>query len=718
MERLPLAVCIIARNEAHTLPRCLDSIAGIASQVVVVDTGSDDDTIAIAEHFGAEVYRFAWQDDFAAARNESLRHARQPWVLVLDADERLVTPAEVSVLSTIPADVGGLLVTVRSVTTAGASSPTPYATQVLRLFRNDPRLRYEGIIHEQVLPSLLRAGYRCLPSRIGIEHDGYNLDPAVLRAKQERNVRLLDRALAADPLNAFYRFHRAKTLMALGGELDRAREDLAVALQTAQRDGILLPQVLNYAALLAARQNQWHEAIAYAERSLAVLPGQPMSWFLIGEAQRALGNPREALHAYQQTATALDREDDRIRIVGTLRIPRDELAVRMGRMEQALGNPTAAAEHYRAALAQNPANISATQLLEEVMALDTTSAPLLTLAMIVRNEEHTLPRCLESVRGIVDQVVIVDTGSSDGTVAVAEQFGAEVYHFDWCDDFAAARNESLRYAKGRWILYLDADETLTPESAAQLRALLAAQPSHIGGLLCTIVSPHRQANGGVETHRGAYPRLFRNYGYPRIAFRGRVHEQITPAILECGGVIVQSPIVIWHSGYDVPLDRLDAKVRRNYRLLIEHVQQEPLNAYAWFQLGQTLARMQLIDQAKGAFEFALTIGLSEPLRASAASAMAYLCGVQQRYADALRWAEESLRIVPDQVLALAYKAHALEALGHFEQARGAFAELLARLDSAASHLSVGFEIELDRNRLEQKLRALEARCSALPVNAG
>ncbi len=717
MERLPLAVCIIARNEEQRIERCIASVRAVASQIVVVDTGSTDRTASRARSCGAEVYAFDWTDDFAAARIAALAYAREPWILVLDADEQLRDACGLDAILTAPAEVGGLLVTVQSVSVAGASSPTLYAEQVLRLFRNDPHIRYEGIIHEQVLPSLLRAGYRCLPCAAVIDHEGYNLDPDALRAKHQRNRHLLDRAIAANPTSAFYRYHRAKTLMALG-LLDDAEQDLAWALQTANQDGILLPQILNHAALLAAHRNQWQQAIAYAERSLAVLPAQPMSWFLIGEAQRALGNAAAALEAYRQTAVALDADDQRVRLVGTLCVPRDALAARIASMEKALGRCTHAAAHDCAAFPDNAPNQSVTVFLEKAMKTDSAPRPLLTLAMIVRDEQDTLPRCLESVRGVVDQVVVVDTGSRDATVAVAERYGAEVYHFAWCDDFAAARNESLRHARGQWILYLDADEVLSADSAAQLRPLLEAQPPHVGGLLCTIVSPHRQDDGSSQTHRGAYPRLFRNYGYGRIEFRGRVHEQITPAIIECGGAIVHSPIVIHHHGYNVSRQRLEEKVRRNYRLLIQHVTEEPLNAYAWFQLGQTLARMQLFREAEGAFAFALRIGLSAPLHASAAGAMAYLCGVQQRYQEALHWAEESLRVVPDQVLALAYKAHALEALGQLDQAHAAFAELLARLDRGGIPLAVGFEIELDRSRIEQKLRHLETLSAPLPMNAG
>ena len=80
---------------------------------------------------------------------------------------------------------------------------------------------------------------------------------------------------------------------------------------------------------------------------------------------------------------------------------------------------------------------------------------ILSLAMIVKNEAANLPRCLASVQGLVDEMVVVDTGSTDDTVAIAESFGARMGHFPWTDDFAAARNESLRLCTGGWVLVLD-----------------------------------------------------------------------------------------------------------------------------------------------------------------------------------------------------------------------------------------------------------------------
>ena len=84
----------------------------------------------------------------------------------------------------------------------------------------------------------------------------------------------------------------------------------------------------------------------------------------------------------------------------------------------------------------------------------------ISLCMIVKNEGHNLHRCLQSVQGFVNQIIVVDTGSEDNTVEIARSYGAEVHFFEWCDDFAAARNHSLSFATGDWILVLDADEKL------------------------------------------------------------------------------------------------------------------------------------------------------------------------------------------------------------------------------------------------------------------
>src|SRR5436190_22371274 len=93
----------------------------------------------------------------------------------------------------------------------------------------------------------------------------------------------------------------------------------------------------------------------------------------------------------------------------------------------------------------------------------------LSLCMIVKNESKHLANCLESVDGVVDEIIIVDTGSTDNTIEIAEKYGAKVFHYKWHDDFGAARNEALKYASGDWVLVLDADEVLSDESKDKIR---------------------------------------------------------------------------------------------------------------------------------------------------------------------------------------------------------------------------------------------------------
>lgn len=88
----------------------------------------------------------------------------------------------------------------------------------------------------------------------------------------------------------------------------------------------------------------------------------------------------------------------------------------------------------------------------------------LSLCMIVRDNQGTLPACLEGIRPWVDEMVVVDTGSRDATPAIAQSFGAQLFQFPWCDDFAAARNESLRQARGEWLFWMDSDDTIDAEN--------------------------------------------------------------------------------------------------------------------------------------------------------------------------------------------------------------------------------------------------------------
>ena len=192
--------------------------------------------------------------------------------------------------------------------------------------------------------------------------------------------------------------------------------------------------------------------------------------------------------------------------------------------------------------------------------------PTLSLAMIVKNESRCLARCLRSIRSAVDEIVIVDTGSTDGTLDIAKEFAARISHFDWVDDFSAARNFALNHAIGDWILVLDADEFAGEALTKEMREFIQGQPA-IGRL--KVISDFRQ-NGRELRSQSFVSRLF-----PRGAhFQGRIHEQIVSPLPR---VNLQGEL--WHDGY------LETKKSdRNIQLLLAELEREPESPYFLYQL--------------------------------------------------------------------------------------------------------------------------------------
>jgi glycosyltransferase involved in cell wall biosynthesis len=193
----------------------------------------------------------------------------------------------------------------------------------------------------------------------------------------------------------------------------------------------------------------------------------------------------------------------------------------------------------------------------------------LSLCMIVKNEARNLPRSLAPLIPYVDEAVVVDTGSTDGTPELAARLGARVHHFDWIFDFAAARNFSLERATGDWVLWLDGDNRIPEEDAALLKSLVQ-RPGDAILWATEIVEP----GGGRLLQKRIWPRR------PEIRFRYRVHEQLChpPGLAQ-----VITPVRIYHWGYE---DRglRQAKARRNLAILLAELQERPDDFYLRYHL--------------------------------------------------------------------------------------------------------------------------------------
>ncbi|MBX7154855.1 MAG: glycosyltransferase [Bacteriodetes bacterium] len=204
--------------------------------------------------------------------------------------------------------------------------------------------------------------------------------------------------------------------------------------------------------------------------------------------------------------------------------------------------------------------------------------PTLGVAIIVRNAASTIAKAIESVKFLAKQIVVIDTGSTDGTPVIATRLGAEVYHFTWTNDFSEARNHALRHMRTDWILSLDADETFDEESFLKEHALLYNQA--VGGIQLNIINA-LSYDGGTQ-HSHSYTRLFRRD--VRIRYTGSVHEQVAESIRTAGFTIAESCMQIYHYGYAEPSPE---KVQRNLELLRKEREQHPNDVWLQYHLGLT-----------------------------------------------------------------------------------------------------------------------------------
>lgn len=205
----------------------------------------------------------------------------------------------------------------------------------------------------------------------------------------------------------------------------------------------------------------------------------------------------------------------------------------------------------------------------------------ISLVMIAKNEEEYLRDCLESVRGVVDEIILVDTGSTDSTRDIALEYGAKVFDHPWQDDFSDARNVSLAHATGEWALWLDADERLTSESAVKIRAMVDAASDNVGGFMATFRNYlSKGPNADIFWHRAC--RLFRNV--PSARFTGRVHEQNARGIEAAGLEIHASDIQIDHLGYASEVMDERNKHERFISMLRREIEENPSDSYANFQM--------------------------------------------------------------------------------------------------------------------------------------
>ncbi len=235
--------------------------------------------------------------------------------------------------------------------------------------------------------------------------------------------------------------------------------------------------------------------------------------------------------------------------------------------------------------------------------------------MIVKNEEENIRQALAWGKDIVCEQIVVDTGSTDSTAEVAESLGARVFHFEWCDDFSAAKNYALEQASGDWIAFLDADEYFLPDGVKKLRKVLGtieAQSKKKGApVIIRAAMAHLDDDGEVRSvHK--QDRIFRNR--KDIRYKGAIHEglfstrNLSTQVLDASDLLT-----IMHTGYRASI--MESKGKRNVEMLQKAVSQNPEDYNAWSYLAESLSAENKTEEALAAAERVIvygTEGVSEP----------------------------------------------------------------------------------------------------------
>ncbi|ACK70411.1 glycosyl transferase family 2 [Gloeothece citriformis PCC 7424] len=220
--------------------------------------------------------------------------------------------------------------------------------------------------------------------------------------------------------------------------------------------------------------------------------------------------------------------------------------------------------------------------------------------MIVKNEEASLTQCLESVKDVVDEMIVLDTGSSDKTVEIAQTLGAKVFYFEWSDDFSAARNEALKYVTGDWVLILDADEVLNPKIIPHLRQAISYEKNLVVNLI-------RQEIGATQSPYSLVSRLFRTHR--ELKFTRPYHAIIDDSVIQLlkkepnWKIVELSDIAIFHYGYQPGVIASLDKTNRAKKAMEQFLGNAPNDPYVcsklgalYLQIGQEKEGIKLLKQ--------------------------------------------------------------------------------------------------------------------------
>ena len=518
--RARISQCMIVKNEEKNIERARSWGKGIAAEQIVVDTGSTDRTVEIARELGAKVYSFSWIDDFSAAKNFAISKARYSWIAFLDADEYFQEEDASELLLLLqklhPHACDG--VETRWVHFNDEGKIIAMDTQI-RIFRNQSDIRYTRKIHEH----LAAADGRNLriwdaSKDLSIFHTGYAPKQMQEKKSNERNLRMILKEIEENP-DEYVMYGYLGNEYIAAGEWEKAKEayQKVIALTPETMHGKYDLETSGFPVrllelLCVLADTGESELLELYKKVSGGWPEEGDYDYLMGNyyaGHQRFGEAEEyLLRALDKQEHAKNRQCCSKIFANRAKI--DELLALCRLNRGNCPQPQKEGERETIIKLQQETNAE----------IPPTARKGISQCMIVKNEEKNIVQALSWGRGIVDEQIVVDTGSTDQTVELAKKMGAKVYSFSWIDDFAAAKNFAINKASGEWIAFLDADEYFPGEDAKKLKKLLG----EIGSREAVLTGWVQLKDSGEVLSVDSQIRIFRNL--PNLRYHRRIHEYL------------------------------------------------------------------------------------------------------------------------------------------------------------------------------------------------
>ncbi|WP_373263663.1 glycosyltransferase [Hungatella hathewayi] len=699
--KIRLSQCMIVKNEEKNLEKALSWGRGIVCEQIVVDTGSTDRTVELAEKLGAKVYHFEWIDDFAAAKNFAIEKASGNWIAFLDADESinrneaLKLPEMLLEISRSEPGCCALLSDWIQLDDQGQMFEKGLQT---RIFKNMPGLRYEGRIHETLMLNGGKKHVMDVTGHLAVVHIGYGKEMKSQGEKELRNRKLILQELSEQPDNYDMMGYVGDTYYSEGNLEDAERwyskaiESMPDRLEeydlrssrtftelmkililkgNEEKLGIIynlgvnrLPFESDFDFLMGryyTNREEYGRGSAYLERAISLLE----QYGSVNRGRTVTENVNEVWEllalCYYRNHQLAECVTCCVKVLKEDRFNSDVLFLllncfREEEKKSAAGRPAASADQVLTFLAKlydftaekdldfvrDLAFTADYHTLKELLALllsdlraegnvkqKQTTVGLakhgndeirISQCMIVKNEEKNMEKALSWGKGIVWEQIVVDTGSTDRTVELAERLGAKVYHFEWMDDFSAAKNFAIERAEGNWIAFLDADEYFTAEESAKVVPLLErVQGTEYNVLVSNLLNTD---DDGKLFCGGTQARLFRNI--PGLRYRGRIHESLTLwGSKNVKAVDLSEDLAIIHTGYGKEASGHGGKGARNREIILKELSDHPDDYDMMGNLGDALLAEGKMEEAENWFYKAIELMPEHPDELDSRSAMTF-----------------------------------------------------------------------------------------------